>query len=144
METPEKERSCHEDEVGHRPRRLPEHPVTLTVHCNKHAVIMMMMTTLFLFAFIQRSSPLSRRLTALHTFLVHAGLFHCFHKAPNSDMDYRIFNVHRWWWIPKRGISVSSEGCFVQSVQKKRKKKKRKKERQRERGGGGGGERMNE
>ena len=25
--------------------------------------------------------------------LVHAGLFWCFHNAPNSDMDYRIFNV---------------------------------------------------
>ena len=29
----------------------------------------------------------------LPSFLVHAGLFLCFHSPPNSDMDYRIFNV---------------------------------------------------
>ena len=25
--------------------------------------------------------------------MVHAGCFECFHNPPNSDMDYRIFNV---------------------------------------------------
>ena len=29
-------------------------------------------------------------------FLVHAGLFCCIHSPPNSDMDYRIFNVRMW------------------------------------------------
>ena len=29
----------------------------------------------------------------LLSFLVHAGLFLCFHSPPNSDMDDRIFNV---------------------------------------------------
>ena len=29
----------------------------------------------------------------MKTFLVHVGLFRCFHSPPNSDMDYRIFNV---------------------------------------------------
>ena len=28
--------------------------------------------------------------------LAHAGLFWCFHCPPNSDMDYRIFNVPMW------------------------------------------------
>ena len=32
----------------------------------------------------------------LLSFLVPAGLFCCFHSPPNSDMDYRIFNVHMW------------------------------------------------
>ena len=27
---------------------------------------------------------------------MHAGLFCCFHSPPNSDMDYRIFNMHMW------------------------------------------------
>ena len=27
------------------------------------------------------------------TLLVHAGLFWCFHNPPNSNLDYRIFNV---------------------------------------------------
>ena len=30
------------------------------------------------------------------TLLVHAGLFCCFHSPPNSDMDYRIFNLLMW------------------------------------------------
>ena len=30
------------------------------------------------------------------TLLVHAGLFWCFHSPPNSDMDYRIFNMCMW------------------------------------------------
>ena len=30
----------------------------------------------------------------IQTLLVHAGLFGCFRNLPNSDMDYRIFNVH--------------------------------------------------
>ena len=29
----------------------------------------------------------------LLSFLVHAGLFCCLHSPPNSDVDYRIFNV---------------------------------------------------
>ena len=32
------------------------------------------------------------------TLSVHAGLFSYFHKAPKSDMDYRIFNVHVIIW----------------------------------------------
>ena len=52
------------------------------------------------------------------TLLVLAGLFQCFHNPPNSDVDYRIFNMHIFviflpaythggpWFI------VSSEGLF--------------------------------
>ena len=29
------------------------------------------------------------------TLLVHAGLVWCFHNPPNSDKDYRIFNVRK-------------------------------------------------
>ena len=29
--------------------------------------------------------------------LVHAGLFGCFHKPPNSEVDCRIFNVRVWF-----------------------------------------------
>ena len=36
------------------------------------------------------------------TLLMQSGLFWCFHNRTNSDMDYRIFNVH------KRGTSVYS------------------------------------
>ena len=30
------------------------------------------------------------------TLSMHAGLFWTFHSLPNSDMDYRIFNMHMW------------------------------------------------
>ena len=30
------------------------------------------------------------------TLSVHAGLFGCCPNPPNSDMDYRIFNVRMW------------------------------------------------
>ena len=33
------------------------------------------------------------------TLLVHAGLFWCFHNPPDSDMDYRIFNVRVWYYL---------------------------------------------
>ena len=33
------------------------------------------------------------------TLLVHAGLFSRFHNPPNSDIDYRIFNMHMWSFL---------------------------------------------
>ena len=32
----------------------------------------------------------------LMTLLVRTGVFWCFHNPPNSDMDYRIFNMQMW------------------------------------------------
>ena len=31
--------------------------------------------------------------------LVHAGFFSCFHNPPNSDTEYRIFNVRTWSFL---------------------------------------------
>ena len=33
-------------------------------------------------------------------------VFSCFHNPPNSDMDYRIFNVRTWLFLCVRGVHM--------------------------------------
>ena len=57
----------------------------------------------------------------LPSFLVHAGLFCCFHSPPNSDMDCKIFNVsviflHAYKHGGPRFVSLIQR-TFVESTQ---------------------------
>ena len=59
---------------------------------------------------------------------MHAGLFWCFHNPSNSDLDYRIFNMHIYIHViflhayTHRGTSVNCViwGAFVESAQDSR------------------------
>ena len=51
-------------------------------------------TKTFLLSIRQPPSIGQKLLGDYAALLVHAGLFCCFHNSPNSDTDYRIFNVH--------------------------------------------------
>ena len=49
--------------------------------------------------FFPKESQLQQSLAAQRTLInyeAHAGSFRFFHNPPNSDMDYRIFNVRKW------------------------------------------------
>ena len=69
---------------------------------------------------MQRYSPLSRRpIARIMMFLVHAGLFECFHNPQDSYMGYRIFNMRMrflFLFLHARNTSVYSlllQYCFT-------------------------------
>ena len=50
--------------------------------------------------------------------LVHAGLFWWFHSPPNSDMDYRIFNMRMWSFIMCTYIYIHSGALSFSHIQR--------------------------